>query len=70
MPDKEIEESAAQRKEQKTKGLKILSPDQMLYRLPISLAQLNAENNSQKLENEVRQLLHSLCRSESKSMKF
>ena len=35
----------------------------MLSRLPITLAQLKAGNNSQKLKNEIRQLLHSLYRS-------
>ena len=35
----------------------------MLSRLPITLAQLNAGNNSQKLKNEIRQLLHCLYRS-------
>ena len=45
------------------KGLKILTPNQMLSRLPISLAQLKAGNNSEKLKNEIRQLLHSLYRS-------
>ena len=35
----------------------------MLSRLPISLAQLNAGNNSEKLKNENRQLLYSLYRS-------
>ena len=44
-------------------GLKILTPDQMLSRLPIYLAQLNAGNNSEKLKNEIRQLLYSLYRS-------
>ena len=44
-------------------GLKILTPSQMLNRLPISLAQLKAENNSEKLKNEIRQLLYSLYRS-------
>ena len=44
-------------------GLKVLTPDQMLRRLPISLAQLNAGNNSEKLKNEIRQLLNSLYRS-------
>ena len=44
-------------------GVKILTPDQMLSRLPISLAQLKAGNNSQKLKTEIRKLLHSLCRS-------
>ena len=45
------------------KGLKILIPNQMLSRLPITLAQLNAGNNSEKLKNEIRQLLYSLYRS-------
>ena len=45
------------------KNLKILTPDQMLSRLPITLAQLKAGNNSQKLKNEIRQLLYSLYRS-------
>ena len=35
----------------------------MLSRLPITLAQLKAGNNSEKLKNEIRQLLHSLYRS-------
>ena len=61
MPELEIEESVAQ-EEQSAKGLKILTPNQMLSRLPISLAQLNAGNNSEKLKNEIRQLLHSLYR--------
>ena len=42
--------------------LKILTPSQMLSRLPISLAQLKAGNNSEKLKNEIRQVLHSLYR--------
>ena len=36
------------------KGLKILTPDQMLSRLPITLAQLNAGNNSEKLKMKLR----------------
>ena len=44
-------------------GLKILTPNQMLSRLPITLAQLKAGNNSEKLKNEIRQLLYSLYRS-------
>ena len=35
----------------------------MLSRLPITLTQLKARNNSQKLKNEIRQLLYSLYRS-------
>ena len=62
MPDLETEESAAQRRDQRGQGLKILTPEQMLTRLPISLAQLKAGNNSEKLKNEIRQLLHSLYR--------
>ena len=37
----------------------------MLYRLPISLAQLNAGNNSEKVKNEIRQLLYSFYRSKN-----
>ena len=36
-------------------GLKILTPDQMLSRVPITLAQLKAGNNSEKLKSEIRQ---------------
>ena len=50
---------------QKGKGIKILTPNQMLSRLPISLAQLEAGNNSEKLKNEIRQLLHSLYHSKN-----
>ena len=44
-------------------GLKMLTPNEMLSRLPITLAQLNAGNNSEKHKNEIRQLLYSLYRS-------
>ena len=50
---------------QKESGLKVLTPSQMLNKLPISLAQLNAENNSEKLKNEITQLLYSLYRSKT-----
>ena len=50
-------------KKQLGQGLKILTPNQMLSRLPITLAQLKAGNNSEKLKNEIRQLLYSLHRS-------
>ena len=49
-------------KESGGKSLKILKPDQMLSRLPITLAKLKAGNNSEKLKNETRQLLYSLYR--------
>ena len=45
---------------QEGKGLKTLTPNQMLSGLPITLAQLKARNNSEKLKNEIRQLLYSL----------
>ena len=60
IPDIESEESAEQRRNQRGEGLKILTPDQMLSRLPISLAQLKEGNNSEKLKNEIRQSLYSL----------
>ena len=44
-------------------GLKILTNRQMLNRLPIFLAQIQAGNNSKSLKNEVRQILYSLYRS-------
>ena len=50
---------------QEGKGVKILTPNQMLSRLPIALAQLQAGNNSNKLKNEIRQLLYSLYRSKN-----
>ena len=54
-------------KNQEGRGLKILTPQQMLSRIPISLAQLKAGNNSEKLKNEIRQLLYSLYRSKKLS---
>ena len=44
-------------------GLKILTNKQMLNRLPILLAEIQAGNNSIKLKNEIRQILYSLYRS-------
>ena len=51
--------------DQQGQGIKILTPNQMLNRLPIALAQLKAGNNSNKLKNEIRQLLYSLYRSKN-----
>ena len=45
------------------KGLKILTPKQMLQRLPIALAQVKAGNNSESLLNEIRQIVYSLYQS-------
>ena len=47
---------------QKGKGLETLTPNQMLSRLPNSLAQLKARNNSEKFKNEIRQIFYSLYR--------
>ena len=58
MSDLESEVSATEEK-----GLKILTPNEMLCRLPVSLAQLKAGNNSEKLKNRIKQLLYSLYRS-------
>ena len=60
MPDLESDKSA----DLEGEGLKILPSSQMLSRLLVSLPQLKAENNSEKLKNEFRQLLYSLYRSE------
>ena len=44
-------------------GLKILTPKQMLQRLPIALAQVKAGNNSENLLNEIRKIVYSLYQS-------
>ena len=51
--------------QQERPGIKILTQTQMVNRLPIALAQLKAGNNSNKLKNEIRQLLYSLYRSKN-----
>ena len=50
-------------RQEQGQGLKTLTPNQMLSRLSISIAQLKAGNNSEKLKNEIKQLLYSLYRS-------
>ena len=50
---------------QKGQGLKILTPDPVLSRLPITLAQLKAGNNSEKLKNKIRELLFSILKMET-----
>ena len=47
------------------KRFKILTPDQMLSRLTITLAQLKAGNNSKKLKDKIRRILYSLYRSKN-----
>ena len=57
--------SEAKTKVKKTsgKGLKILISKQMLKRLPIALAQVNAGNNSESILNEIRQIIFFLYQS-------
>ena len=50
-------------RQQQGKGLKILTLNQMLSRLPILLVQLKAGNNSEKLKHKTRQLLYYFYRS-------
>ena len=47
-------------KEQEGTRVKILTPNQMLKRFPIALAQIKAGNNSERLLNEIRQIAYSL----------
>ena len=56
--------------ETKGTGLKILTPKQMLQRLPIALAQVKAENNSESLLNEIRQIVYSLYQSKQITKKY
>ena len=63
MPGLEPEEDAAKR--QKGYGLKIMTSSQLITTLPILLAQKEAGNNSQKLNNEIRQIIYSLYRSKN-----
>ena len=46
-----------QKRKNEGTGLKILSPNKLLTRLPMLLVQVKAENNSNKLKNEIRQIL-------------
>ena len=56
-------ESQEDKESQEGKGLKTLTPNQMLKRLPIALAQVKAGNNSEGLLNEIKQIVYSLYRS-------
>ena len=49
-------------KQQKGKGIKILTPKQMLQSLPIAFAQIKTTNTSENLLNEVHQIIYSLYR--------
>ena len=65
-----LEAKRLAKEEQQGKGLKILTPNQMLKRLPIALAQVKAGNNSDSLLNEIRQIVYSLCRSKELLKKY
>ena len=58
-----LEAKRLAREDQGGQGLKILTPSQMLKRLPIALAQVKAGNNSESLLNEIKQVVYSLYRS-------
>ena len=60
MSDLESEEDVAKR--QKRHGLIIMTPNKLITRLPILLAQKQTGNNSQKLNNEIRQIVYSLIK--------
>ena len=53
----------AKQNETKGKGLKVLTPKQIIQGLPIALAQVRAGNNSKNLLNEIRQVVYSLSQS-------
>ena len=54
-----IHKTKQDEKKQRVARLKILTPKQMLQRLPIALAQVKAGNNSESLLNEIRQIFYS-----------
>ena len=55
------------KEKQQGQGLEILTPKQMIIRLPILLAQLKTGSNPEKLKNEIRQIVYSLYRSKNLS---
>ena len=61
--NQDLDEDAAQRGQ----GVKIMTASQLITRLPILLSQVKAGNNSQKLKNEIRQILYFLYRSKNLS---
>ena len=64
-----ISEAKTKTKATKGTGIKILTPKQMLQRLPIALAQVKAGNNSESLLNEIRQIVYSLYQSKQITQK-
>ena len=68
IPDLESEENPE--KILKRRGLKKMTPRQMITTLPILLAQKQAGHNSQKLNNEIRQIIYSLYRSKNRPKQY
>ena len=62
--------SRAKNEATKGKGLKILTPKQMVQRLLIALAQVKAGNNSESLFNEIRQIVYSLYQSKETTKEY
>ena len=60
----------AKQTETKGTGIKILTPKQILQRLPVALAQVKAGNNSENLLNEIRQIIYSLYQSNEITKKY
>ena len=63
------DETKQYEKTQKTIGLKILTPKQMIQKLPIPLALVKASNISEDLLNEIRQIVYSLFQSKKNHRK-
>ena len=59
----------AKQNETKGTGLKILTPKQMLQRLPIALVQVKAGNNSESILNKIRQIVYTLYQSKQTTKK-
>ena len=55
-----LEAKRLAKEEEEGKGLKILTPNQMLQRLPVALAQVKTGSFSDSLLNEIRQTVYSL----------
>ena len=66
----EAKKMAAEEQAEQGTGLKILTPKQMLQRLPIALAQVKAGNNSESLLNKIRQIVYSLYQSKQVTKKY
>ena len=64
-----MSEAKAKAKVTKETGLKILTPKQMFQRLAIALAEVEADNNSESLLNEIRQIVYSFYQSKQTTKK-